>query len=163
MIIEGANATGNDPKMVALLGFGNADVTKKNIATGRITIENNSSQFNGVFIMPREGRLSNITAYVVPTGNVRLKSGETLTITAILYQPISPTSNVFESSGVSVDIVTFTSSSQPQQGVVYINNKAFNLDLDLGDRLLMVFEATATGNNSTINFSCHAGASIAIS
>ncbi|MBD7986025.1 hypothetical protein H9649_15750, partial [Sporosarcina sp. Sa2YVA2] len=138
----------------ALLGFGNS-IPGVSIVGGSFTLPVLS---NFSFTAPRSGVLSNISAGF--TSNIGLNlPGSTLTVRAEIYRATG-TSNIFNSTGVGVNLAFDNTISIGETRVGTASG--FTVPVNAGDRLLMVFTASAAGVDlvNTLTGSATAGLTI---
>lgn len=138
----------------ALVGFGTS-MAGVPIAGGSFTLPALS---NLAFMVPRTGTLTSISAFFRSTIGLNLPLS-TLTVHAEIYLATG-NSSTFNATGVTVSL-TFPSTISIGTAVANTAN-SFAINVNAGDRLLMVFTATASGVNlvNTLTGEASAGLSI---
>uniref|UniRef100_UPI0025EE9493 exosporium glycoprotein BclB-related protein n=1 Tax=uncultured Oscillibacter sp. TaxID=876091 RepID=UPI0025EE9493 len=128
----------------AVVGFGNSAVLP-NILGATIDLTGAAGLLaNMSFSMPRDGVITDITAYFSTVVALSLLGGE-VTVTAQLYESTTPDNTFSPVAGTAVALAPTYS------GVVAIGEVAFgsltglNIPVTAETRLLLVFSVTATG------------------
>nr|WP_232843409.1 exosporium glycoprotein BclB-related protein [Sporosarcina beigongshangi] len=138
----------------ALIGFGTS-MAGVSIAGGSFTLPALS---NLAFMVPRTGTLTSISAFFRSTVGLNLPLS-TMTVHAEIYRAIGD-SSTFNATGVTVNLA-FPSTISIGTAVADTAS-GFSFNVNAGDRLLMVFSATASGINlvNTLTGEASAGLSI---
>ena len=122
----------------SIVGFG-ASATGVSVAGGVI---NTSLLSNHAFSAPRAGTITSIAANFSTSVGLSL-IGSTLTITAQLFKAAAGSNSFSPVSGASVN---FTLTGILAIGTVYNGlTSSLNIPVSAGERLLLVYSATATG------------------
>ncbi|AYV76701.1 MAG: hypothetical protein Terrestrivirus12_4 [Terrestrivirus sp.] len=151
------------------VAFGNSTAGVTNLgSTIDLTGGSGGVAANMAFSSPRIGTITSMTAFFTVTTPLTLPSDGTYVITAALYTspgPIPNNSFVAISPSVSITLPTISSSLLSIPVGTYVSGSTTNLmvPVSLGDRILLVLSATATGGAQgvQINGFVSAGLSIA--
>jgi len=130
---------------VGVVGFGNSAPSLTGLG-GVIDLTGSPGELlNFAFTMPRAGTITSIVATFSTLVELALPA-TTVTIRAELYRSVTPTSNVFVPTGAIVTLTPSLTGVIVGPGTVSSGmNSGLDIPVAAGDRLLLVFSATAAG------------------
>ncbi|QTM99580.1 bclB domain-containing protein [Sediminibacillus dalangtanensis] len=147
----------------SLVGFGSSNTGVELLGTGQIDITGaGGTALNFAFSVPREGTITSIDAYFSTTASVDLIGD--ITINAQLYRSPDPATNIFDP--IPETLVTLTPDITAPITIGEISRGSLdglNVPVTEGDRLLLVFSATASGIELAGTVAGYASAGVAIS
>ncbi|WP_324777901.1 exosporium glycoprotein BclB-related protein [Virgibacillus senegalensis] len=147
----------------SLVGFGSSNTGVELLDGGQIDITGaGATILNFAFSVPRDGTITSIEAYFSTTASVGL-TGD-ITINAQLYRSPDPATNIFDPIPetlvtLSPDITAPITIGEISRGSV----TGLDTLVTEGDRLLLVFSATASGISLVGTVAGYASAGVAIS
>jgi len=143
---------------VSTLGFG-VSQTGISLLGGAIDLGSITSE-NNAFVVPRNGTITSMSGFFSNTVALALV-GSSVTVTATLYKA-SAGSNSFTATGASVTLAPAITGVVSIGATANGTNASLNVPVTAGERLLMVYSATASGITlvNTVTGFASAGVSI---
>lgn len=144
----------------SILGFGNSAT---DIPSGQVInlTGDNQSAINFSFTMPRNGTLTNISAFFSATSPLTL-IGSTISITADIYTSSTPDNNFTKLQGANVTIAPSLTGIISVGSESYGENSNLNIPLTKGTRVLVAFSSTSSGVSLTNTISGYASGGLCI-
>lgn len=117
---------------------------------------------NLAFTIPRNGSITSMAAHFVLTTGLTVPAGTVVTIQARIYRAVG-VSNIFNATNAFVNLTPISTTVAAGHIVTGSANILPSVPVGIGDRLLVVFTATATGPalGSDITGDATAGTTIA--
>lgn len=141
----------------AFIGFG-ASAPGKDIIAQTIDI---TTLPNMAFSVPRSGTISSLVAYFSISDTIDLTDA-TATIGARIYRSTTPNNSFVQIAETVIDLSPSISGIVPQGTILTGSVTNLNIPISLGERLLIVFTARASGASFNNNILGYASAGISI-
>lgn len=155
-----AAATDGTPGVGNLIGFG--DSSNYPITNGVIDLTDPAgSQVNYAFSMPRDGVITELSAYFSTSG-IQSFGNANVTVTAQLYQSATPNNIFTPIPGAVVTLSPTLTGNVPAGTIVRGITDGLNIPVSAETRLLLVYSISTTGASSEISIIGYASSGLTI-
>ncbi|MEK3717118.1 exosporium glycoprotein BclB-related protein [Paenibacillus sp. FSL R7-0333] len=138
-VVGGVNNTSS------LVGFGNTVTGVAGVPAGTIDLTGSAgTMLNVAFSVPHDGTITSLAAYFSTSDTVAL-TGSTMTVTAQLYQSVTPNNAFTPITGALVTLAPALTGPVTLGTISSGLTAGLSIPVTAGTRLLMVFSAANTG------------------
>ncbi|MEK5030392.1 exosporium glycoprotein BclB-related protein [Paenibacillus sp. FSL R7-0302] len=156
-VVGGVNNTSS------LVGFGNTVTGVAGVPAGTIDLTGAAgTMLNVAFSVPHDGTITSLAAYFSTSDTVAL-TGSTMTVTAQLYQSVTPNNTFIPVTGALVTLAPALTGAVTLGTISSGLATGLSIPVTAGTRLLMVFSAANTaGTDAAVTIPGYASAGLTI-